>query len=115
MKKSLILTGMFIAGISLSIQAKSIISEAQAYKSVEASIYKNKLTGLKPNCIKYAVAEDAQQYQFDFYEVHNKQCGGDPDIERRMFSYLVSKKDGKLQTDAVRDDVDWDGAYHPIK
>ncbi|MDH3000786.1 hypothetical protein A1D23_01860 [Chelonobacter oris] len=95
--------------------AKPMKTIDEAYRAVEASIYKNKLTGLKPACIKCAWDEDATQYQLDIYEVHNKACGGDPDVERRMFSYLVNKKDGKLKTDAMRDDVDWDGDYHQIK
>ncbi|MCI7353148.1 hypothetical protein [Actinobacillus porcinus] len=114
MKKQLF-TSILLACFSLNIYAAPVKTEDTAYKAVEKSIFKNKLTSLKANCIKYRINENTEQYEVDVFEIHNKKCGGDPSIERRMFGYLVDKKTGELKTDAMRDDIDWDGDYHPIK
>ncbi|QLB12792.1 hypothetical protein EV697_101487 [Bisgaardia hudsonensis] len=114
MEKQL-LVPLLLACISLNIYATSVKTEDAAYKVVEKSIFKNKLTGLKADCIKYRINENAEQYEVNAFEIHNKKCGGDPSIERRMFGYLVDKNTGKLQTDAMRDDIDWDGDYHSIQ
>lgn len=45
-------------------------------------------------------------------------CGGDPDVEPRLFSYTVDKETGELATDnmsyAEDQGIDWEGNFLPI-
>ncbi|AKO30846.1 hypothetical protein A6046_01055 [[Haemophilus] ducreyi] len=113
MKKLVTITLML--GVSMATYAAPIMTQDEAHKVVEASIYKNKLTKLSKDCIKYGMSEEAGEYLVDIYEVHNKKCGGDPSVQNRLFSYSVDKKSGALATDAMHDGVDWDGDLHPIQ
>lgn len=113
MKKLMI--GALMFGMSIVANATPVTSSDEAYQVVETSVYKNKLTKLTKECIKYSINEDSEAYLVDIYEVHNKKCGGDPSVQHRLFSYSVDKKTGALATDAMREGVEWDGTLQPIQ
>ncbi|HEX7816370.1 hypothetical protein [Dyella sp.] len=74
---------------------------------VSASIARNHLTSLKPECIDYLVGDrTAEGVDVDVHEKHDEHCGGDPGVSPRMFSFHVDAA-GKLTTDA-RDIADGD-------
>ncbi|MCW9710014.1 hypothetical protein L5B71_03800 [Avibacterium sp. 21-586] len=91
----------------------------QAVELVQQSVVKNQLSSLRLECIMFVEAQtefNAPDYQIDVRENHNAQCRGDPDTAPRLFSYLVNKATGRLQTDAIwREDNDqFSGVFYPI-
>lgn len=113
--KKLMVGAALVLSISFIANAAPVTSSDAAYQAVEASVYKNKLTKLTKECIKYSIDENFDAYLVDIYEVHNKKCGGDPSVQHRLFSYSVDKKTGALATDAMREGVEWDGTLQPIQ
>jgi len=68
-------------------------------------------------CFRFYIDETAEEFEIDVRS-NNEKCGGDPNVEPRLFSYIVNKKTGKLLTDsfeyAEKKGIDWDGSYLPI-
>ncbi|TCV97310.1 hypothetical protein EC912_101310 [Luteibacter rhizovicinus] len=90
------------SGSSVGQPPKPVVpDENAAVQRVEASIAKNKLSALKPECLSYIpYASDAQGFIVDVHELHNEACGGDPSVAPRLFSFNVDKVSGRMTTDA---------------
>ena len=100
------------------LSAAPVKSEEEALKTVKKSIIKHNLGGkLGTKCMKFYIDETAEDFKVDVRS-DNEKCGGDPNVEPRLFSYIVNKKTGKLLTDsfeyAEKKGIDWDGSYLPI-
>ncbi|MFZ7156911.1 hypothetical protein ACLS0M_09405 [Avibacterium avium] len=99
--------------------AAPITNIAQAVELVERSIIKNQLSPLPLDCIMFTemhTESHSPNYQIDVRENHNSQCGGDPNTAPRLFSYLVNKITGRLQTDAIwlEGHDEFSGEFYPI-
>ena len=96
-------------------KTKLIGNSAEAYQLVKKSIIKHNLANV--NCIMASDGQDENYYYFDIRS-DNEKCGGDPNVEPRLFSYIVNKKTGKLATDsfeyAKEKGIDWEGDYLSI-
>jgi hypothetical protein len=92
---------------------KPTVPDTQAAVArVTASIVKNKLTKVAPDCLSFIpYASDAQGFVVDVHEIHDSKCGGDPQSQPRVFSFMVDRMSGRMQTDAT-DPVE--GLFHPI-
>ena len=68
-------------------------------------------------CFRFDIDETAEEFEIDVRS-NNEKCGGEPNVEPRLFSYIVNKKTGKLLTDsfecAEKQGIEWDGEYLPI-
>ena len=100
------------------LSAAALKSEEEALKTVKKSIIKHNLGGkLGVKCMKFYIDETAEEFEIDVRS-NNEKCGGDPNVEPRLFSYIVNKKTGKLLTDsfeyAEKQGIEWDGSYLPI-
>ncbi|MDG6896233.1 hypothetical protein [Volucribacter amazonae] len=112
MKKYFII---LFALISIQSLANVVNSVEQARNLVNQSIKKYNLMYMPEGCYFTIDTETVETYEFDFYEIHDDKCGGDPMIAHRMFSYLVDKKTGQLYTSARLPHLtDWDMSYNPI-
>ena len=113
MKKMMLLTALL--GSAFVAQAAPVKNADAAYKMVVASVKKNKLTTLAADCVAYRVSKEGRNFAIVAYEVHNKKCGGDPNVSHRLFTYKVERDTGRMTTDAPRQGIEWDGDYHPIR
>ena len=100
------------------LSAAPVKSEEEAVKTVKKSIIKHNLGGKSGvKCMKFYIDETAEDFQVDVRS-DNEKCGGDPNVEPRLFSYIVNKKTGKLATDsfeyAKEKEIDWEGDYLSI-
>ena len=100
------------------LSAVPVKSEEEAVKTVKKSIIKHNLGGkLGTKCMKFYIDETAEEFEIDVRS-NNEKCGGDHNVEPRLFSYIVNKKTGKLATDsfeyAEKKGIEWDGSYLPI-
>lgn len=97
-----LLIGLCACLITNIAMAKPVKNIERAIDLVEKSIIKNKLTTLKRECLSFDDNVDNHDayYEIDVREIHNEQCGGDPEISPRLFSYKVYKQTGKLCTDS---------------
>ena len=100
------------------LSAAPVKSEEEAVKTVKKSIIKHNLGGKSgTKCMKFYIDETEEDFQIDVRS-DNEKCGGDPNVEPRLFSYIVNKKTGKLATDsfeyAEKKGIEWDGSYLPI-
>jgi hypothetical protein len=98
-------------------QAKAMLKptvpdEKAAVARVTASIVKNKLTRISPDCLSFIpYTADAQGFVVDVHELHDSKCAGDPQTQPRLFSFMVDRMSGRMQTDATDPS---DGLFHPI-
>ena len=92
------------------VNAAPVKSENDAVKLVIKSVIKHNFYGMKNE-------NDLECFRF-YIDDNNEKCGGDPNVEPRLFSYIVNKKTGKLLTDsfeyAEKQGIEWDGSYLPI-
>ncbi|MBB3226941.1 hypothetical protein FHW69_001542 [Luteibacter sp. Sphag1AF] len=88
-----------------------VADEKAAVQRVEASIEKNHLTTLKPECLSYIPYSAGTGFIVDVHERHDDTCGGDPGVSPRVFSFQVDSASGRLQTDAT-DPAE--GLFHAI-
>ena len=100
------------------LNAKPVRSEDEALRLVQNSIIKHRFGGSQgTKCMRFYVDETAEEFEIDVRS-NNEKCGGDPNVEPRLFSYIVNKKTGKLATDsfeyAEKKGIEWDGSYLPI-
>ncbi|MBS0349821.1 MAG: hypothetical protein JSR33_01305 [Proteobacteria bacterium] len=63
-------------------------------------MWKKKITQLSVKCIRFYVNDTGKDFNIDVREVHNLECGGDPNTEPRIITLSVDKKSG--QTKAVK-------------
>jgi hypothetical protein len=59
-----------------------------------------KLTPVPDQCLRFVVDTGAETFSIEMRERNDEQCGGDPKTSPRLFSFVVDKKTGSLQTDA---------------
>ena len=103
------------------VNAAPVKSENEAVKLVIKSVIKHNIYGMKNEndfeCFRFYVDETDEEFEIDVRS-NNEKCGGDPNVEPRLFSYIVNKKTGKLATDsfeyAEKQGIEWDGSYLPI-
>ena len=73
-------------------------SEDMLIKQAQAALTSYKLTSLKRECLAYQVDRD-QNPGFDTVlalEVHNKECGGDPDTMPTVATIAIERKTGAV-------------------
>ena len=69
------------------------------------------------SCVALVTTVAGKRATVDFREVHNAKCGGDPDLEPRLFSMIIDLKTGKASSD---DDLPsyhlpyYDGEFRPL-
>ena len=103
------------------VNAAPVKSENDAVKLVIKSVIKHNFYGMKNEndleCFRFYIDEPDEAFEIDVRS-NNEKCGGDPNIEPRLFSYIVNKKTGKLLTDSLeyaeKQGIEWDGSYLPI-
>ena len=105
-KIGVLIFSLVCAGLA---NAAPVRSENEAVRLVQNSIIKHRFGGSQgTNCMRFYV--DVRS--------NNMKCGGDPNVEPRLFSYTVNKRTGKLATDnfdyANSLGLEWDGSYNPI-
>ena len=114
-KIGVLIFSLVCAGLA---NAAPVRSENEALRLVQNSIIKHRFGGSQgTKCMRFYVDETAEEFEIDVRS-NNEKCGGDPNIEPRLFSYIVNKKTGKLLTDsfeyAEKQGIEWDGSYLPI-
>ena len=114
-KIGVLIFSLVCAGLA---NAAPVRSENEALRLVQNSIAKHKFGGSQgTKCMRFYVDETDEEFEIDVRS-NNEKCGGDPNIEPRLFSYIVNKKTGKLLTDsfeyAEKQGIEWDGSYLPI-
>lgn len=103
------------------VNAAPVKSENEAVRLVIKSLIKHNIYGVKNEnvleCLRFYIDETDEEFGIDVRS-NNEKCGGDPNVEPRLFSYIVNKKTGKLLTDsfeyAEKQGIEWDGSYLPI-
>ena len=103
------------------VNAAPVKNENDAVKLVIKSIIKHNIYGVKNEndlkCFRFYIDETAEEFEIDVRS-NNEKCGGEPNVEPSLFSYIVNKETGKLLTDsfecAEKQGIEWDGEYLPI-
>ena len=85
---------------------KPITSEDIAIATTKEAVQVYKLTSLTSDCLKFEVSTHAEKsgYLINVREKHSSECGGNPTVEPRLFSFQVWPN-GKLMTDAYTTDM----------
>ena len=114
-KIGVLIFSLVCAGLA---NAAPVRSENEALRLVQNSIAKHKFGGSKgTKCMRFYVDETDEEFEIDVRS-NNMKCGGDPNVEPRLFSYTVNKRTGKLATDNISYanslGLEWDGSYNPI-
>jgi hypothetical protein len=79
--------------------------EDDVFSRARGAIAQYQLTSVPVTCLKLAIDNtSAELYELTVYELHNDQCGGDPQTQPRLFSLQLSRTDAKIWTDARSDD-----------
>ena len=112
---------MFILICAGLVNAAPVKSQNEAIKLVKKSMIKHNIYSVKNEndfeCLRFYINENVEEFEIDVRS-NNEKCGGDPNVEPRLFSYIVNKKTGKLATDsfeyAEKQGIEWDGEYLPI-
>ena len=60
------------------------------------------LSAIKVTCLSFQVAQQKfeDKPMIDVREIHNKECGGDPQISPRIFSIAFDERTGEVWSDA---------------
>ena len=103
------------------VNAAPVKNENDAVKLVIKSIIKHNIYGVKNEndlkCFRFYIDETAEEFEIDVRS-NNEKCGGEPNVEPSLFSYIVNKETGKFLTDsfeyAEKQGIEWDGEYLPI-
>ena len=100
------------------VNATPVRNANKAVELVEESIINHGFdNGQGTECMKFYVGETDDEFEIDVHS-DNEKCGGDPDVEPRLFSYTVDKETGELATDnfsyAEDQGIDWEGDFLPI-
>lgn len=103
------------AVVVLPAHAQSVHNEEQAIQRVSESVARNQLASQKPECLMFMAEKTRNGYRVDVREKHNAQCGGDPRIAPRLFSYEIDRHSGKMETDAAAPNSEWTGEYRAIE
>ena len=114
-KIGVLIFSLVCAGLA---NAAPVRSENEALRLVQNSIAKHKFGGSQwTKCMRFYVDETDAEFEIDVRS-NNMKCGGDPNVEPRLFSYTVNKRTGKLATDNISYanslGLEWDGSYNPI-
>ena len=114
-KIGVLIFSLVCAGLA---NAAPVRSENEALRLVQNSIAKHKFGGSHgTKCMRFYVDETDEEFEIDVRS-NNMKCGGDPNVEPRLFSYTVNKRTGKLATDNISYanslGLEWDGSYNPI-
>jgi hypothetical protein len=89
--------------------AQSIGNEADALSRAREAIVQNHLTSVADTCLKLEIESTSHtMYVVTVYEVHSDKCGGDPAVQPRLFGLHISRKSGKVWTDANSDDGEFE-------
>lgn len=87
----------------------------QAAKALAtAAIHRLRLTSLPDHCLRLEVDDEGTRFVITVHERHEPPCAGDPEIEPRLFSILVRKRDGRMSSD-VYDATDYRPLDHPLR
>jgi hypothetical protein len=85
-----------LIGVSfLYIDSSSEISEKTATSIAVNSVLKKVRTDLKIECLTFNKEVNPGVLSFDFYEVHNAECGGDTQTSPLITTILVNLKTGE--------------------
>ena len=114
-KIGVLIFSLVCAGLANAVPVRS---ENEAVRLVQNSIVKHKFGGSEGiECMRFYVDETDEEFEIDVRS-NNMKCGGDPNVEPRLFSYTVNKRTGKLATDNISYanslGLEWDGSYNPI-
>ena len=114
-KIGVLIFSLVCAGLANAVPVRS---ENEAVRLVQNSIVKHKFGGSEGiECMRFYVDETDEEFEIDVRS-NNAKCGGDPNVEPRLFSYTVNKRTGKLATDNISYanslGLEWDGSYNPI-
>jgi hypothetical protein len=89
--------------------SEPVTSEGTAIRLAADAIHKFHLTTLKDECGRLDVIEKPAYFDIVLRERHTQSCGGTTETAPRLFSVRVSKRDGRLTSDA------YDGVnYKPV-
>lgn len=99
--------------ISVPSFAGQVKTEDDAIKLTIQAIHKYQLTSLKDECFSTEVDDMKSYFDVTVREVHNKVCGGEPEVEPRMFNVRVRKRDGRMTSD-VYDAVTYQRLTHKL-
>ena len=85
---------------------KPIDSEDIAIATAKEAVQVYKLTSLTNECLNFEASTSPTKsgYVINVREKHSSECGGNPMVEPRLFSFQVSPT-GKLMTDAYTTDM----------
>ena len=114
-KIGVLIFSLVCAGLANAVPVRS---ENEAVRLVQNSIIKHRFGGSQgTECRRVYVDETEEEFEMDVRS-NNAKCGGDPNVEPRLFSYTVNKRTGKLATDNISYanslGLEWDGSYNPI-
>lgn len=79
--------------------AARVKTEADAAKLAGQAVLRYHLTSLKEECFVLEVQEMKAYFDVGVRERHNAECGGDLEIEPKLFNVRVRKRDGRLTSD----------------
>jgi hypothetical protein len=79
--------------------AAGVKTEADAARLAGQAVLHYKLTSLKEECFKLDLSQTKAYYYVGVREVHNAECGGASEIEPKLFTMRVRKRDGQITSD----------------
>ena len=114
-KIGVLIFSLVCAGLANAVPVRN---ENEAVRLVQNSIAKHKFGGSQgTECMRFYVDETDEEFEIDVRS-NNAKCGGDPNVEPRLFSYTVNKITGELATDnfshAEDQGINWEGDFLPI-
>ncbi len=77
-------------------------TDADLVARVKAAIDQNKLAA-RPSCLAFDVTRNSDPGvdQVEVLKLHDAACGGDPQVQHRLFEVLVDQKTHRMETDAA--------------
>ena len=93
-----------VSGLVVIALARTAFGEtdAELVSRVRAAIDQNKLAA-RPSCLDFDVTRNSDPGvdQVEVLELHDTACGGDPQVQHRLFEVLVDQKTHRMATDAA--------------
>lgn len=76
------------------------------FERAQAAIKKHRLTQIPGDCLelKFDSGASTEIDVVDVYELHNEKCGGDPEVQPRLFTLHLSRTHARVWTDAKSED-----------
>ena len=86
----------------LGAAAPTGVADAHLVALVKSAIVRDKLAP-RPNCLDFIITRnvDPGVDQVEVLERHDTVCGGDPQIQHRLFEVLVDQKTHRMASDAA--------------